>query len=191
MGRAIDINGQVARFPGQLGVDLTVHFLTPKLGAAQDRQWGWKNAKSTWRKGFHGQEYEKLFFGAYVPEGFAPGTWGKANYDSQDPKDWAQSGEMAKWLRVRGDAGRTDWLVVLMPNRKGEPPPAVERLSPTSARVTLGDEVEVVHLGSDGEHQAAVSRGGKTTVLLSKGQVRPLPELPFPAMPDTIDQGAR
>ena len=86
-------------------------------------------------------------------------------------RDDARHGEMARWLRVRGEAGRTDWLVVLMPHRRGSEPARVERLSPTSARISLGGRSEVVHLGSDGRHQAAVERDGKLTVLLDAGEV--------------------
>ena len=43
---------------------------------------------------------------------------------------------------MQGDAGKTDWLVVLMPHWQGQPAAQVEKLSPTSDRITLGAETE-------------------------------------------------
>src|SRR6185369_8049287 len=91
----------------------------------------------------------------------------------------AKQVDKQEWLRVVGDSGATHWLVVLMPNRKGEMPANVERISDTSARVTLGDDSEVFHIGTDGTHQAAVERGGKTHILLPAGRVKALAEIPF------------
>ena len=88
----------------------------------------------------------------------------------------AMFGTLAKWLRVRGDAGRTNWLVVLMPQRQGRPAPDVERLSDTSIRIVLGGESEVIHLGSEGRCQAAVERGGTLTKLIDAGTVKPWSE---------------
>ena len=95
---------------------------------------------------------------------------------------------MAKWLRVRGEAGRSEWLAVLMPYRRGSPAPTVEKLSPTSLRVRLGSETEIVHLGSAGEAQAAVVRDGRRTILLDAGEVRPWAEVPFPGVPHRTER---
>jgi hypothetical protein len=83
---------------------------------------------------------------------------------------------MTVWLRLVAPAGRSDWLVVLVPHKRGEDAPRVERLSASSARITLGDETETVTLGpSDGPAAgaplAAVTRGTETTVLLAPGAV--------------------
>ncbi|MFO7903787.1 MAG: hypothetical protein R6U98_14080 [Pirellulaceae bacterium] len=173
---------------GQLGVDLSAHVLSPSIEdyssggwslpggkrrdasrppvgrtrggeshprpVYQDREWGWRGADSGARRETKGEAYERKFFGAWVPENFEPGSWGH------------HDGEMAKWLRLRGRAGRTDWLVVLMPRRHGDPAPRVKQLSPTSARITKGNESEIVHLGTQGKHQAAVQRQDTTKVLI-------------------------
>ncbi len=164
-------------FRGQLGVDLSATFLSPETETVERRQWGWRGDTNA-RRTLKGEAYEQACFGAWVPEDFEPGTWG------------GHDGEMAKWLRLRGPAGRSDWLVVLVPSRQGQAAPTVEPLSETSARVRLGDETEVVHLGSGGKHQAAVERDGETTVLLEAGQVKPWSELEFEPVPPDIDQGA-
>jgi len=177
LARTIDRKDGTALFPGQLDVDTTAHFLAPPFKQAECRQWGWKNVNSGDLRTTKGTEYEEKYFGAYIPETFERGTW--------------NGGEMAQWLRWRGDAGRTNWLVVLAPHLRGTESPKVERLSDTSARVTLGNETEVVHLGSDGKHQAAVERGSKTRVLLKAGEVKPWSEVEFKPVPPGADQGAR
>ncbi len=175
LARGIEVDGQTVRFPGQLDVDATLHVLAPDLGEVQKREWGW-DGDSTARRSTKGEAYEKAFFGKVIPKDFEPGTW--------------KDGERGKWLRLRGEAGLTRWLVLLIPHRKGTSAPTVERLSPTSARVTLGGETETVHLGSDGASQAAVERGGKRTVLLPAGEVKPWNEVEFEPVDPAIDQGA-
>jgi hypothetical protein len=170
LGRKIERSGQSFRFPGQLGVDLTAHFLAPEVRETQNRQWGWRSDVKG-RRTLKGDEYEEQIFGAWIPEDFERGSWN------------GNRGEMAKWLRVKGDEGNTQWLVVLMPNREGEASAKVERLSETSARITLGDESEVVHLGSDAKWQAAIERNGERTVLLEAGEVKPWSALEFTAAP--------
>jgi len=81
--------------------------------------------------------------------------------------------------------------VVLAANLQGQPAPKVQKLSATSARITLGDEAETIHLGSDAEHQAAIERGGKLTVLLAKGTVKPWSQLQFKPIEPTLDKGGR
>jgi hypothetical protein len=98
---------------------------------------------------------------------------------------------MGKWLRVRAEAGLTKWLVVIVPNLQGQDAPKVERLSDSSARVSLGGESEVVHLGTDGQFQAAVERGGKTVTLLKAGDVKPWAQVEFKPLPPTLDRGAK
>ncbi|MGB2822126.1 MAG: hypothetical protein WBF17_14170, partial [Phycisphaerae bacterium] len=110
------------------------------------------------------------------PEDFQPGTW--------------TGGEMAQWLRVARPPGRSNWLVVLVPHRRGQAAPKVEKLSDTSARITLGKESEIIHLGTEADHQAAVERNGKRTILLKAGEVRPPSQLKFQPVPPNIDQGA-
>lgn len=164
LSRDIKRTGQVVSFPGQLDVDVDVHFITPAIGEIQKRQWGWsrernKGSLKTWK----GEQYEAEHFGHYIPEDFERGTW---------DKDFAHSGEMGKWLRVKHKVGKSDWLVVLIPHLKGTAAAKVEKLSPTSAKITLGRETEIIHLGSDGKFQAAVAGNGKETVLLKAGQLR-------------------
>jgi hypothetical protein len=183
LARDIQQDGARFVFPGQLDVDATVHVLTPSVGNVEKREWGWSNERENGtRRNLRGEDYEKEHFGHYVPKDFERGTWGKT---------FEQSGEMTKWLRVKGAAGRTHWLVLIVPNLHGRPAPKVEKLSDTSARVTLGNEAEVIHLGSDGNFQAAIERGDKLTVLLKPGEVKPWAELDFRPMPPDLDQGAR
>jgi hypothetical protein len=178
LARDIQREGSLFRFPGQLDVDATAHFLAPDVSEVETREWGWstERTKGT-RRSLHGEAYEKEHFGHYIPKDFVRGTWGK---------DFQNSGEMGKWLRVihrKGAAGRSDWLVLLVPNRQATPAPKVEKLSATSAKITLGAESEVVHLGSDGKWQAAVERDGKTTTLLDANHVKHWSELDFKATP--------
>ncbi|MFP4055433.1 MAG: hypothetical protein ACLF0G_01015 [Candidatus Brocadiia bacterium] len=182
LARDIRQEGQRFLFPGQLDVDLTVHVLEPAIRRTERRQWGWsRERKRGTRKGLKGEAYEKEHFGHYVPEDFQRGTWGES---------FEHSGEMTHWLRLQGDAGRSRWLVLLVPHRRGRPAPTIEKLSPTRARVSLGEESEIVHLGSEGKYQAAVERDGRTTTLLEPGRVKPWSELEFKPIPPDIDKGA-
>jgi hypothetical protein len=183
LARAIEQQGGSFLFPGQFDVDLTAHVLTPEVGAVEKREWGWGGTLGD-RRGKKGKDYESVCFGHVIPKDFKRGTWNPAPCP-------AGGGEMAKWLRVQGAAGRTEWLVVLAPHKQGQPVPKVERLSPTSARIVLGGESETVHLGTAGKHQAAVERGGKTTVLLAAGVVKELDKVDFSEMPASVDQGGR
>jgi len=182
LARTIQRLDGAVRFSGQLDVDLTAHFLAPEFRQAECRQWGWRGKDGGALRTIKGKEYEEKFFGAILPERFERGTWGRTD---------ETTGEMTQWLRWRGDAGLSRWLVLLVPHLRGSPVPKVERLSDTSARVSLGDEAEVVHLGTDGRPQAALERGGRTTVLLRAGEVRPWAECEFKPLPPTLDQGAR
>lgn len=163
-------------FVGQLGVDTTLHVLSPTVTETQQRRWGWGGAMTD-RRGKKGADYEAACFHKVIPEDFVPGTW--------------KDGEQAEWLRLRGAAGKTEWLTVLMPHRTGEPAPVVEKLSATSARITLGNETEIVHLGSEAIHQAAVERAGKLTVLVPAQTVKPWNELTFESVPPDLDKGGR
>jgi hypothetical protein len=176
LARRIERDGHRFLFPGQLGVDTTLHVLTPTVTETQQRRWGWGGTTAD-RRGKSGAAYEAACFGAVIPEDFVPGTW--------------KNGEQAEWLRLRGAAGRTEWLTVLMPHRQGQPAPTVEKLSATSAKITLGDETEIVHLGSAATHQAAIERAGKLTVLLPAKTVKPWTELKFDSPPTDLDQGGR
>jgi len=182
LARDVKVQGQRASFPGQLDVDLTAHFVTPAVGEVERREWGWRDVDSPLLRNTKGAEYEQKYFGAYVPENFERGTWGQAK---------GTGGEMTKWLRVKGATGRSQWLVVLMPNLKGRAPAKVEKVSETSVRVTLGEEVEVIHLGSEGAMQAAIERGGKVTTLLKAGEVKGWDELPFEGFAPNVDRGGR
>lgn len=170
-------NGQVFRFPGQLAVDVDVHFVAPAVKVFEDREWGWASGSSASRRGAKGKEYEAHNFGRWIPEGLDPGTW--------------KGGEMAKWLRVRGSAGRSDWLVVLLPRRRGQAAPEVEKLSETSFRVTAGRESEVLHLGSVGVYQAAVERSGQVTTLLGAGEVPPWSKVEFTHVPHRTERAGQ
>jgi len=184
LGRQTLRQGQAIIFAGQLDVDLTAHFLAPAIDQFEDRQWGWKSVDGAKLRTTKGDDYEKQFFGAWIPKDFVRGTWAK---DAKSNPD--RSGEMTKWLRVKGPAGQSNWLVILMPNLQGRPVPKVQGLSPTSARITLNDESETIHLGTDAQHQAAVERAGRLTVLLKANQVRPWSELDFKPIPADIDRG--
>lgn len=183
LARGIQQAGQAFTFPGQLDVDLTVHFLTPDVGELEKREWGWSNERTNGtRRNLRGEAYEREHFGHYIPKDFQRGTWGKT---------YGQSGEMTKWLRVKAPAGRTNWLVLLVPNLQGRPAPRVEKLSDTSARVSLENKSEIVHLGTVGRFQAAVERGGRETILLEAAEVRPWNGVDFKPVPPSPGQGAR
>lgn len=183
LARDIRRNGRTFFFPGQLDVDVNVHFVEPRIESFEKRQWGWSRQRTKGSlRNFKGEEYEDEHFGHYIPEDFQPGTW---------DKNFEHSGEMGKWLRVKGDAGRTNWLVLLIPHRRGQRGPKVERFSPTCVRVSLGDESEIIHLGTDGTYQAALQRNGTTEVLLKKGHVKPWSRLSFEPLPADLDRGAR
>ena len=99
--------------------------------------------------------------------------------------------EMGKWLPVHGRAGGTNWLVLLIPHHRGQKEPTVEGLSPNSVCVSLNEESETVHLGTDGPYQAAVERNGKVVILLAKGQVKRWSALSFEPVPADLDKSAR
>lgn len=168
LARSMERNAQDFRFPGQLGVDLGVHFLAPELGEVEAREWGWRG-DSKKRRELHGKDYERECFGAWIPEDLEEGTW--------DPK---QGGEMTKWLRAHGSPGRSEWFVVLVPYRSGGPAPKVERLSATSARITIGNESEVIFLGTEAKPQAAIERNGERTVLIPAETVPLSDRVEFP-----------
>lgn len=183
LARDIWRNGQVMSFTGQLGVDVNVHFISPKLDKIEKRQWGWskertKGSLKNWKE----KQYEQEHFGHYIPDDFERGTWGRS---------FEHSGEMGKWLRVHAEAGRTNWLVILMPYLRGQEEPKIEKLSATSARVSVGQESEVIHLGTEGMYQAAIERYGKPVVLLDKGQVKPWSELSFESLTADVGKDAR
>jgi hypothetical protein len=176
LARSIQRDGHRFLFPGQLGVDTTLHVLTPTITDTQQHRWGWGGTMAD-RRGKKGADYEAACFGKVIPEDFVPGSW--------------MDGEQAEWLRLRGPAGKTEWLTILMPHRKGVPASTVEKLSATSAKITLGNDTEIIHLGSDATHQAAIERAGKLTVLLPAGTVKPWSEQKFDPLPADLDQGAR
>lgn len=166
LARDIRQSDQVISLPGQLDVDVDVHFVTPRVERIEKRQWGWSKERNKGSlKNWKGEQYEREHFGHYVPTDFKRGTWGKS---------FEHSGEMGKWLRVQAGAGESRWFVVLMPRLQDASAANVEKLSATSARISLGNESEIVHLGSDGEYQAAVERGGRETILLKADQVKPI-----------------
>ncbi|MBD3265318.1 hypothetical protein GF373_01500 [bacterium] len=157
LARDIQEDGQSILFPGQLDVDLTAHFITPQIEQVQKREWGWKAFKSGNRRTLKRDDYEEMYFGSYIPKDFQLGTWGT---------DKELSGEMTKWCRVKGDAGQTEWFVVLMPHKKGTQAPRVKQLSKTSAEIRLGGEREIVHLGTEALYPAAIIVNNKETVLI-------------------------
>jgi len=183
LARDIQRNGQVVSFPGQLDVDVDVHFISPALGEIQERRWGWSKERTKGSlRNWKGEQYEREHFGHTIGADFERGTWGQS---------FERSGEMGRWLRVRGRVGDTGWLVFLVPHRSGQPAPSVEKLTGTSARVSLGGDSEIVHLGTDAEHQAAVERDGTLVVLLKERQVAPWSALAFEPVPAQLDRGAR
>jgi hypothetical protein len=183
LARDIRRNGQTFFFPGQLDVDVQVHFIEPRIESFEKRRWGWSRQRTKGSlRNFKGRQYEDEHFGNYIPEDFERGTWDES---------FEHSGEMGKWLRVNGSAGRTNWLVLLVPHRRGRQAPKVEKLSPTSIRVSLCEESEIVHLGTDGTYQAALQRNGKTEILLQRGQVNPWSEVSFDPLPADLDKGAQ
>jgi hypothetical protein len=182
LARDVRQRGQIFTFGGQLDVDVDVHFLGAAVDEVQKRQWGWSRERNRGSlRNYKGEQYEREHFGHYIPEDFERGTWGRS---------FEHSGEAGKWLRVGGSEGGSEWFVVIMPYLRGEEAPKVERLSDTSARITLGAESEVVYLGSEGEHQAGVERGGKKSVLLEAGQVKGWSELSFEPTPPKSRRGA-
>lgn len=160
-------------FPGQLGVDTTAHVFGPPPGAVEKRHWGWKGS-SNQRRSLKGAEYEQKLMGELIPENFQSGTW-----------DAEKDGERGQWLRIQGPAGRSSWLMALIPSRNGEEAPAVVKLNATTVRVSLGSESETIHLGSEGQFQAAIEKENGRQVLLGPGQVKPWSQLEFGA--STID----
>lgn len=145
-------------FRGQLDVDLTVHVLGTTPDRCEQRLWGW-GGDSSERRTTKGSEYEAKYLGQMIPEDFRPGSWDAA------------SGERSQWLRLRAPQGRSDWLLVLTPHHCGTKAPDVESLGKNTIRVSLGDESEMIHLGTDGKFQAAVQRRGETKRLLDRGEV--------------------
>jgi hypothetical protein len=179
LARAIEEKGRGTYFfPGQLDVDVTLHVFGP-TERIENRQWGWRGSSRD-RRTLRGNEYEAKCFGAVVPESFERGTWGANGHGG---------GEMAKWLRLKGPAGTSRWLMLLMPQLKGRPAPQVEQLSETSVQVSLGGEHETVHLGSDGRWQAALEGDSRQTVLLQRGQVKAWSELEFKQYPPGAERG--
>ncbi len=175
LARDIEHKDQLISFGGQLDVDVNVHFITPEIGKIEKRQWGWSRERNRGSlKDYKDRKYETEHFGRYIPEDFEPGTWGK-NYE--------RSGEMGQWLRVKARSGRTGWLVVIIPHLRGREAPKVEKLSATSARITLGSESETIHLGTGAIHQAAVERGDEKTVLLEAGAIKDWSKLAFEPAP--------
>ncbi len=150
-------------FPGQLDVDLTAYFINNDISNNEKRVWGWRNFDSGDRRTLKREEYEAKFFGAIIPEDFTYGTW-----DQNDQ----QSGEMAKWLRVKGKAGKSQWLVVLMPHLKETDPPLVQGRGKNSVEIKLGDEHEIIQLGTETRFPAAIERDGTRQVLLRKGELK-------------------
>ncbi len=171
------IDERTFRFQGQLGVDMTVFVFGAEIQQVQKRKWGWRGGSGD-RRTTKFEDYERELFGAWIPEDFEKGTWGKGD----------TGGEMARWLRLKAAGGRSDWLVVLMPHRGGEEPPIVEQVCENSVRVRHDGHEQVIHLGSDGDHQAAVVRNGDRRVLLDAGAVGPWEQLDwgFPAKPDLM-----
>ena len=163
LARGIRTEGGAFLFSGQLGVELAVHVLSPDIGEVERRRWGWGGTLAD-KRGKKGAAYEAACFGRVIPEDFTPGAW-------KGPD--GHGGEQAEWLRLRAAAGRSEWLVVLMPRRRGTEAPRVERLDGSGARVSLGSETETVRVGTKGEHQASVIRNGDLTVLLPAGTVKP------------------
>jgi hypothetical protein len=178
LARRIEQCGQNAYFfPGQLDVDLLVHVFGPKPQAVEKRFWGWKG-RGNERRSLKGAEYEHKLMGDLIPEDFQRGTW--------DPQD---NGERGQWLRIKGPAEKSAWLLVLTPTRKGQEPPRVESLSDTRVRVSLGAEIETVDLGSDGAFQAAIERAGRRQVLLKPGQVKPWSQQKFGTLSARAERG--
>jgi hypothetical protein len=178
----------VFTFEGQLDVDLAVHVIAPTVAEVQDRQWGWGGSKTAARRTTKLDDYEKQFFGAWIPRDFERGTW--------------TGGEMAKWLRLRSgtDKGRTEWLVVLMPCRKGDRPATVEKLSETRFRVKRGDFAETISIDSAARRQVQIDRQYRTPGrpglqkqthdLLGAERIPPWAHCPWTPVAPDIDQGA-
>ena len=164
-------------FPGQLDVDMELHVFGPEPLAVEKRFWGWKGRGND-RRSTKGAEYESKLMGDMIPEDFEQGTW--------DPQD---NGERAQWLRIKGPEGSTSWLMVLVPHRKGAESPVVRSESETAVRVSLGKEVETIHLGSEGQFQAAVERAGRRQVLLGSGHVKPWSQQEFGTFTALAERG--
>ena len=156
LARSVErVDAHTFRFVGQLDQDLTLAVFGPDLLETRSQEWGW-SGNSHQRRSAKFDTYEREYFGRWIPEDFEPGGW-----------KGADSGERAVWLRLRAARGESDWMLVVVPHRKGTPPPRIERLSDNRVRVSRGETVEIVRIG-DG---ASVERDGKTTVLLEPGEV--------------------
>lgn len=151
-------------FSGQLDVDIGVHVFGPERLAVEERFWGWKGRGND-RRSLKGSEYEQKLMGDLVPTDFRMGSW-----------DGEKNGERGQWLRIKGAAGRSTWLTVLMPARQGQEIPTVTQLSDTAVQIALDREIETVHLGTEGQFQAAIERADGQRVLLEPGRVKPWPQ---------------
>lgn len=182
LARRIERQGRTFIFEGQLDVDLAVTVLGPPIETPEYRRWGWSHERTRGTlKDLKGEAYEKEHFGHVIPADFEPGTWGET---------FEHSGESTQWLRLPAAAGRSDWLVVLMPYLKGSAVPTVESIGPGHVRITVGDELEEVRLGTEAGPQAMIEQRGRRLELLPAGHVPALGVLDdVPSLP--TDPGAR
>lgn len=157
LARSVQQDGRAFHFAGQLGADLHVLLAAPEGATVQQRQWGW-GGKTSERRSLKGAEYEAQCFGRILPPDFEPGSW------------TSEIGERAVWLRVKAPAGEP-WLAVLYPVKAGADAPRFEQPSGTSVRLSLGDQSETIHLGTEGIKQAAVERAGELITLIERGAV--------------------
>ncbi len=154
------------RFRGQLGVDLTLWVFGPEIREVERRQWGWRG-DSHQRRAAKFEAYEERYFGDWIPEDFEPGTW--------------EGGEMATWLRLRADPGRSEWTMLLIPHRADEAAATVRRVGPDTYRVERGGSVDVVRIAGDGG--VSVSRDGREHVVLERDGMRAAERRTPPPLP--------
>lgn len=149
----------IYEFEGQLGVDLSVHVLEGETRDVALKKWGW-SGPSNKRRELKGQTYEQQAFGQMIPEDFQRGTWSE------------KKGEQTLWLRLKGPAGTSHRMVVLMPHNPTVGKPKVQHLRAGTVQISWNNEIEVIHLGPDAPHAAAIERSASSHVLLPQEELK-------------------
>ena len=145
LARSVRQEGQTFCFDGQLAADAVLYMARVENEKVSLARWAWPKQDSS----------------SEIPNDFRIGT------------DRWRKGELQQGVRATQTPGRP-FLAVLYPYRKGAEAPAFQTLADgKGVRVTLGPASEEVFLASDPppgvDGQAAIRRGGKTTVVLRKG----------------------
>jgi hypothetical protein len=150
LARSVRQEGQTFCFDGQLAADAVLYMARVENEKVRLARWAWPKQDSS----------------SEIPNGFRIGA------------DRWRKGELQQGIRATQTPGRP-FLAVLYPYRKGAEAPSFQTLADgKGVRVTLGRTSEEVFLASDPprgvDGQAAIRRGGKTTVVLRKKAVASL-----------------